>query len=152
MTNASTYTRLIIRLFSSTFFLFVSIVAFSQQKKVSGKVTSGSEDGQPVAGATVTAKKSKVATSTAVDGTFTMNVPTDETTLTITSVGFVSKDVTITASGELSISLTASTSDLNEVVVIGYGTQKRRDVTGAISSVSAATIEKVPVTTVDQAL
>ena len=88
----------------------------------------------------------------APDGSFSLNVPSDETTLTITSVGFQSRDVLISAQGETLVSMTASTSDLNEVVVIGYGTQKRRDVTGAISSVTASQLEKVPVTTVDQAL
>jgi TonB-dependent starch-binding outer membrane protein SusC len=152
MRNVSTCTRLITRLFTCAAFFFISAAAFSQQKTVKGKVSSSSEDGQPVQGATVTAKKSKLATSTAADGTFSLLVPSDETTLTITSVGFEPQDVAISASGEMTVSLVASTSALNEVVVIGYGTQKRRDVTGAISSVTAATIEKVPVTTVDQAL
>jgi TonB-linked SusC/RagA family outer membrane protein len=139
-------------LFACAAFFFLSAAAFSQQKTVKGKVTSGSEGGQPLAGATVMAKKSKVATSTAADGSFSLTVPSNETTLTISSVGFEQQDVTINAAGDISVSLVASTNALNEVVVIGYGTQKRRDVTGSVSSVSAATIEKVPVTTLDQAL
>jgi TonB-linked SusC/RagA family outer membrane protein len=131
--------------------LFVSAVAIAQ-KKVTGKVTSTSADGQPVSGATITAKKSKAVTVTGADGAFSFTIPSDETTLTISSVGFETLDVPINAEGNVLVSLKTRGIDLNEVVVIGYGTQKRKDVTGAISSVTAATIEKVPVTTVDQAL
>lgn len=153
MRNVSTVNRLIIRLVASlVLFLALSAAAFAQQKKVTGKVTTNSADGQPVAGATVTAKKSKVATVTGPDGSFSFMVPANETTLTISSIGFQTLEVPITADGNILASLQTGGIDLNEVVVIGYGTQKRKDVTGAISSVTAATIEKVPVTTVDQAL
>lgn len=153
MRNVSTVNRLIIRLAACLMLLlFVSAAVFAQQKKVTGKVTSNSVDGQPVVGATVTAKKSKVATVTGPEGTFSFMVPADETTLTISSIGFQTQEMPIGADGNVLISLKTGRTDLNEVVVIGYGTQKRKDVTGAISSVTAATIEKVPVTTVDQAL
>jgi TonB-linked SusC/RagA family outer membrane protein len=131
--------------------VFVAVAAFAQQKKVTGKVTSSPDD-QPVAGATITAKKSRTVTVTGVDGFFSFTIPSDETTLSISSIGFESQDVPINAAGNTLVSLKTRGLDLNEVVVIGYGTQKRKDVTGAISSVTAATIEKVPVTTVDQAL
>jgi TonB-dependent starch-binding outer membrane protein SusC len=153
MRNVSTVNKLIIRSVAFlTLILVVSAAAFAQQKKITGKITSNTADGQPVAGATVTAKKSKIATATGADGTFSFTVPSDETTVTISSVGFQTLEAPINAEGNIQVSLKARGIDLNEVVVIGYGTQKRKDVTGAISSVSAATIEKVPVTTVDQAL
>jgi TonB-linked SusC/RagA family outer membrane protein len=132
--------------------LFLSSAVFAQQKKVTGKVTSNAADGQPVIGATVIAKKSKLATQTGPDGNFSFTIPSDETTLSISSIGFQTEEVSINAEGNILVSLKSRGLDLNEVVVIGYGTQKRKDVTGAISSVTAATIEKVPVTTVDQAL
>jgi TonB-linked SusC/RagA family outer membrane protein len=153
MRNVSPVNRLIIRLVTCLMLLlFVSAAAFAQQKKVTGRVTSNAADGQPVTGATVTAKKSKATTVTGPDGTFSFTIPSDETTLTISSIGFQPQDVPINADGNMLVSLKTRGTDLNEVVVIGYGTQKRKDVTGAISSVTAATIEKVPVTTVDQAL
>src|SRR5690349_4625638 len=153
MRNVSTVNKLIIRSVAClTLLLVVSAAAFAQQKKITGKITSNTADGQPVAGATVTAKKSKIATATGADGTFSFTVPSDETAVTISSVGFQTLEAPINADGSVLVSLKARGIDLNEVVVIGYGTQKRKDVTGAISSVSAATIEKVPVTTVDQAL
>jgi TonB-linked SusC/RagA family outer membrane protein len=153
MRNASIVNRLIIRLAACVVLLLVvSAAAFAQQKRVTGKVTSNAADSQPVPGATVLAKKSKLSTVTGGDGTFSFSVPPDETTLTISSVGFETQDVPINGEGLILVSLKSRGIDLNEVVVIGYGTQKRKDVTGAISSVTAATIEKVPVTTVDQAL
>lgn len=152
MRKVSTVNRLICKLIAClTLLLFASAAALAQQKKVTGKVTTNGADGAPVAGATVTAKKSKLATVTAPDGTFSFTIPSDETTITISSIGFETQDLPI-GDGNILASLKSRGIDLNEVVVIGYGTQKRKDVTGAISSVTAATIEKIPVTTVDQAL
>jgi TonB-dependent starch-binding outer membrane protein SusC len=153
MRSVSTVPRLSIKLVACLILLlFISAAAFAQQKKVTGKVTSNAADGAPVIGATVTAKKSRTVTVTRPDGTFSFTIPSDETTLTISSIGFQTEDVPITGEENMLVLLKSRGIDLNEVVVIGYGTQKRKDVTGAISSVTAATIEKVPVTTVDQAL
>jgi TonB-dependent starch-binding outer membrane protein SusC len=153
MINASAVSKLIVRSIAClTLLLVISTSAFAQDKKVTGKITSNAADSQPVAGATVTAKKSKKATVTDAEGNFSLMVPSDETMVTISSVGFQMQEALITGDGIVLVSLKARGTDLNEVVVIGYGTQKRKDVTGAISSVTASMIEKVPVTTVDQAL
>lgn len=153
MGKISTVNRLTIKLVACLVpLLFFSAAVFAQQKKVTGKVTSNAGDGQPVIGANVIAKKSKLATQTGPDGSFSFTIPSDETTITISSIGFQTLDVPVNEEGNILVSLKSRGIDLNEVVVIGYGTQKRKDVTGAISSVTAATIEKVPVTTVDQAL
>jgi TonB-dependent starch-binding outer membrane protein SusC len=133
-------------------FSFLSLFAFAQQRKVTGKVIN-STTGQPVEAATVTGKVSKVATLTSAQGDFSLTVPSNETTLIISSVGFEMEEVSLAANaGEISVLLRNTATGLSEVVVIGYGTQKRKDVTGSISSVSAAQIEKVPVSTLAQAL
>ena len=153
MRDVSTVNKLIIRLVAcQILLLIISAATFAQQKKVTGKVSSNAADGLPVTGANVTAKKSKIATVTGAEGTFSFMVPSDETTIIISSIGFQTEEVPISGDGNILVSLKIRGIDLNEVVVIGYGTQKRKDVTGAISSVTAATIEKIPVTTVDQAL
>ena len=153
MRDVSTVNKLIIRLVACLILLLIiSAATFAQQKKVTGKVSSNAADGLPVTGANVTAKKSKIATVTGAEGTFSFMVPSDETTIIISSIGFQTEEVPISGDGNILVSLKIRGIDLNEVVVIGYGTQKRKDVTGAISSVTAATIEKIPVTTVDQAL
>ncbi|MEO8763830.1 MAG: TonB-dependent receptor plug domain-containing protein, partial [Ginsengibacter sp.] len=132
-------------------FLLLCNLIFAQQRTVSGKVTDASS-GQPVVGSTISVKGSKTATQTSTDGSFSLSVPNNATRLTISSVGFETQDVAINGQSNIAVTLTTAVSNLNEVVVVGYGTQKRKDVTGAVSSVSAATIAKVPVTTLDQAL
>lgn len=138
-----------LRLLTVSFLLLIFSSGFSQ-KIISGKVTDA--DLKPLSGATVYVKGSKVATSAATDGSFTISLPATSKILVVSSVGFVAQEVTVGNSVTLSIVLQKEAANLNEVVVIGYGTQKRKDLTGAISSVSAATIEKVPVVSVDQAL
>ena len=130
-------------------FLFISSTAFSQ-KQIKGKVTDA--DAKPIVGTTVTVKGSKVAVVTNAEGVFSITAPADAKTLSFSNVGYSAQDVTIGSGTELNVVLKLSTSALNEVVVIGYGTQKRKDLTGSVSSISAATIEKVPVVTIDQAL
>ena len=125
--------------------------SIAQQKTISGKVTDAST-GQPVIGTSVTVKGTKLATQTDNDGNYSISVPNSAKALIFTTVGFESQDILINGQAQISVSLRTTVSNLNEVVVVGYGTQKRKDVTGAVSSVSAATIAKVPVTTLDQAL
>jgi TonB-linked SusC/RagA family outer membrane protein len=124
---------------------------FAQQHTISGKVTDVTT-GQPVVGSTVSVKDSKIATQTNIDGTFTLSVSNSAKILVITSVGYEAQEVSVNGQSEVTVQLKATNSTLNEVVVVGYGSQKRKDVTGAVSSISAATIAKVPVTTLDQAL
>src|ERR1700722_13041915 len=109
--------------------------SFAQSKTITGKVTD--DKGLPVSGATVVAKGSKSGTSTDALGNFHITVPSGSTTLVITSIGYGQKDVDISSSTEVTVALAASTSNLNEVVVIGYGTSRRADVTGAVASVKA---------------
>src|SRR6185312_7301434 len=136
---------------SSIFIFFCLLHSFAQQKTVTGKVTNAST-GQGVIGATVSVKGSKEATSTDPEGNFSISVPSAAKELVITFVGFETQTIPINNQNTINVSLQLSNSKLNEVVVIGYGSQKRKDLTGAVSSVSAATIEKVPVTSLDQAL
>ncbi|MEO7046252.1 MAG: SusC/RagA family TonB-linked outer membrane protein, partial [Ferruginibacter sp.] len=130
---------------------FFFLQSFAQQKTITGKVTDAST-GQPLVGSTVSVKGTRVATQTDNQGAFTLSLPDDAKSLIVTSVGFESQDISIAGKSQLNVSLQTSNSKLNEVVVVGYGSQKRKDITGSIASVSAATIAKVPVTTLDQAL
>jgi TonB-dependent starch-binding outer membrane protein SusC len=129
-------------------FLFQSQLLQAQNGTVTGRVTSGDS---AVANATVTVKGSKVGTQTDANGNFSIKAaPT--ATLVISAIGFESTEFPVANRTNIDASLTGRSQQLEQVVVVGYGTQRRKDVTGAISSVTAATIEKVPVTTVDQAL
>lgn len=136
-------------------FFFVSLlmcgtIAFSQQKSVTGTVTDSTN--APIENATVAIKGTSIATQTNGDGRFTLAVPADRNTLVISSIGYETIETSIGGRASITVSLRSSSSSMNEVVVVGYGTQKRRDLTGAVSSVNAETIEKVPVISATQAL
>jgi TonB-dependent starch-binding outer membrane protein SusC len=124
--------------------------AFSQTKSITGKVTD--DKGAPVQGATVTVKGTKVGASTAADGSFTINVPASTTTLSISSVGFSAQDVSITGQSSVTVALVPTQANLNEVVVIGYGTARRKDLTGAVASVQAKDFNQGTIASPDQLL
>ncbi|MFN7014201.1 MAG: SusC/RagA family TonB-linked outer membrane protein, partial [Bacteroidia bacterium] len=128
---------------------FVFIVSAQAQKTVTGTVNSG---GLPLPGANVKAKGTAVETSADIDGKFTINVPTNATTLVVSFIGYATKEVAIT-NGNMIIELTEQSNNLEEVVInVGYGTQKKSVVTGAISKVTAKDLEKVPNGRIEQSL
>ncbi|PJJ52960.1 SusC/RagA family TonB-linked outer membrane protein [Hymenobacter chitinivorans] len=119
--------------------------------QVSGRVTQSS--GEPLPGVTVLVKGTTIGTSTNSDGTFVLNVP-ENSTLVFSYVGYLRQEVAVTSSnsGNLAVTLNDDLKALNEVVVVGYGTQERTSVTGAVSSVSAREIATQPVADATQAL
>ncbi|HTR32005.1 MAG TPA: SusC/RagA family TonB-linked outer membrane protein [Puia sp.] len=108
--------------------------AFSQTKTITGKVVD--DKGNPLSGVSVTVKGSRVGTSTDAAGAFTLNVKSTATTLVLTSVGFADKEVNITAETSISVSMTPSSTTLGDLVVTGYGTARKKDLTGAVDVVS----------------
>jgi len=115
--------------------LFV-ISTQAQNKTISGKVTD-SKDGSPMVGASVVAKGSKVGTSTGTDGTFKLSVPSATTTLVISTVGYTNVEVSIQNKASVDVSLKATNDQLNEIVVIGYGTARKKDLTGSVVTVTS---------------
>jgi TonB-dependent starch-binding outer membrane protein SusC len=129
--------------------LFFSFSLFAlAQTKVTGRVTA---DGRPLPGATVSVKGTTTATQTDNSGNFSI-LASPDATLEISAVGFTAIELKVNNRTTVDAALQTSSSQMEQVVVVGYGTQRRRDVTGSISSVNAAQIEKVPVTTLDQAI
>lgn len=121
---------------------FSLLPALAQDKTVTGKVTD-SKDGSPVVGASVQPKGTRTGTSTRADGTFSIVVGSNVTTLVISSVGYETQEVSIEGKSSVDVSFVASAaSNLNEVVVTGYGTARRKDLTGAISSVKSKDFNK----------
>ncbi|WP_133272093.1 SusC/RagA family TonB-linked outer membrane protein [Hymenobacter radiodurans] len=117
---------------------------------VTGRVTQSNGDGLP--GVTVLVKGTSQGTSTNSDGTFSITVP-EGSTLVFSSIGFTSRELSVTSSTSiLNVTLEADTKALSEVVVVGYGTQERGSVTGAISSVNNAEIVRQPVADPTQAI
>lgn len=122
--------------------------AFSQTKTITGKILD--DKGAPVQGATVTVKGTKTATSTAGDGSFKLSVAPDATTLTVSSVGFKTQEVAI--SDNVSVSLAPTQTGLDQVVVVGYQTVRKKDVTGSVTSVTAKDFNQGAITSPDQLL
>ena len=114
--------------------LLLALQTFAQQRTITGKVTDNT--GAPVSGATVTVKGTNIATSTGSDGSYRINVPQDAGTLVISAVGYGNLEAAISGSS-VDVSITPTQSSLNEVVVVGYGTARKRDLTGAVASVKA---------------
>ncbi len=125
-------------------------VTFAQERTVTGKVTD-SKDGTPVPGASVQPKGTRTGTSTRLDGTFSITVGSGVTTLVITSVGYETQEVDITGKTSVDVSFTATAgSSLHEVVVTGYGTARRKDLTGSITTVQAKDFNMGVATAPDQ--
>ncbi|NHM01206.1 SusC/RagA family TonB-linked outer membrane protein [Flavobacterium difficile] len=131
-------------------FLLFTAIGFSQSVTVSGKVFDSSTN-SPLNGATVSVKNAGLATTTS-DGSFTVSNIKVGTTLTISFYGYFSKDFEVTKEETVSISLTQDNKAIEEVVVIGYGTQKKKDVTGAVGYVGSKTIEQLKPIKIEQAL
>jgi TonB-linked SusC/RagA family outer membrane protein len=119
---------------------------------ITGTVLDEKGDGMP--GATIVLKGTTLGTSTDADGKFSLRIPdgTATPTLVISSVGYVKQELPVGDRSTFAIKLVPNTQDLNEVVVVGYGTQKRSDVTGSVVSVPQDRLEKIPVSNVAQAL
>ncbi len=131
--------------------LFAVLQVNAQTKTVTGKVTD-SKDGTPLAGVSITVKGA-AGTVTQPDGSFKIVVPTTAKSLTISSVGYTRQDFTISASGVVNAGLVREDSNLDEVVVIGYGTAKKKtDVSGSVVQVSGDRVQDRPTANVLDAL
>ncbi|MEO8414185.1 MAG: TonB-dependent receptor [Ginsengibacter sp.] len=121
------------------------------QKAVTGHVTD-SRDGSGLAGVTVVIKGTKTGTQTASDGSFAITVPSGSNILVFTAIGFSPQEAAIGAESSISISLKTATSTLSDVVVIGYGTVRKKDLTGAVTTVTSKDFQKGTITTPEQML
>ena len=128
------FKKLVMPLFVGIFACLFAIVAQAQTRTISGKVTDA-KDGSPLAGVSVVVKGSKVGAQTAGDGTYRISVSSNAT-LVFSSVGFGDKEVAVGANSSVNVSLAATNEQLGEVVVVGYGTRKVKDVTGSVARVT----------------
>lgn len=117
-------------------FLLISLSLLAQDRVVTGKVTD-SKDGSPVVGASVQPKGSRTGTSTGVDGTFRVSMPQGVNILVVSSAEFERQEINVTDKSTVDVSLKAAAAGLTEVVVIGYGTAKKKDLTGSVASVKS---------------
>jgi iron complex outermembrane receptor protein len=130
-------------------FLSIPSSIFSQSAKLSGTVSDNS--GAGLSGVTVNVKGSTTGTQTDGQGKYTISAPSSGT-LVFTSIGFTRKEVSISGRSTVDVTLEAESASLNEVVVTGYGTARRKDITGAIASIKAKDFNQGTITAPDQLL
>jgi TonB-linked SusC/RagA family outer membrane protein len=129
--------------------ILTGVFAFAQERTVTGRVTDNNS-GTPLAGVSVTS--GTVGTQTNDAGQYSLHVPANATNLTVSFVGYTTRQITIGRNSVINVELTPSRSDLEEVVVVGYGTQKRRDLTASIATVKGDALDKVAVPSLDKYL
>lgn len=122
----------------------------AQTRNITGKVTDAA--GLPLPNVSVLIKGTNTGTSTAFDGTFSIAVPASARELVFSSVGLVTQEVSIGNRTDISAVMNSNTSSMEEVVVVGYGTQRRGEVTGSVATVKGTAIANKPVQSFDQAL
>lgn len=131
-----------------TLFLFANV--FSQNYDVSGNVQDNS--GFPLPGVNVIIKNTAKGTVTDFDGNFTISDIQAGSTLVFSYIGYVTKEIIVSSGANLTVQLDEDLAQLDEVVVVGYGTQKKKEVTGAVAVVDSKAIEKLNPQRVEQAL
>lgn len=123
---------------------------FVQEKTLTGRVVDENNDGLP--GASVLVKGTTTGATTDANGDFRLAVPDNGETLVVSYIGYATREVAIGGQSNLTISLTQDLSTLNEVVVVGYGEQRKSDLTGAITSVRGEDLAQLPTQKVGEAL
>lgn len=138
------------KFFLPIFFLFFTY-ALAAQIAITGRITDAA-NGEPLIGATIAVKGTALGASADLDGRFRLNVPGEDAVLGISYSGYVSQEVTVGKQRDIAVLLQEDNSVLNEVVVVGYGSQKRSSISGAVSSITSEEISELPVLRTEQAL
>ncbi len=131
--------------------LFCSLLAMTQEIRVTGKVTS-SEDGLGIPGASVTIKGTTIGTVTDLDGNYAINVPSVNSILVFSFIGMKQAEVAVGSLRVIDITLDPVIVGLDELVVFGYGAQRKRDVTGSIATVRSESFGKTSIPSIDRAI
>lgn len=137
------------RLFFAVSVVLFTTAAFAQQSTVTGKVTD--EDNMPLPGATVLLKGTTKGTTTDFDGNYSIEYG-GKKTLVFSYIGYKAQEIKIDEKAVINVQLLADASQLDEVVVIGYGEVKRKDLTGSVSSIDVGDVARAPVASLDQAM
>lgn len=131
-------------------FSLSSLITLAQDKRVTGKVSG--VDGQGIPGASILVKGSQTGTTTGATGEFAINIKSANDVIIISSVGYSPREIKVGSQSNIGITMTEDISALEEVVVTGYGSQSKRDITGAVTTVNARDLQAVPATTFAQQL
>ncbi|HUQ66257.1 MAG TPA: SusC/RagA family TonB-linked outer membrane protein, partial [Flavitalea sp.] len=144
---------------------FISIFLFATSLQANAELNYGTyyppieirgrvvdQEGKPLQGVSVVVKGTQNGTTTDNDGRFSLNVPNANAVLEISSVGFTDKSITVGGQRDFSITLDSDFAGLSDVVVVGYGTEKKANLTGAVSNVTSKVLEGRPITSLGQGL
>jgi len=140
-----------LRLFNLLLFLGLFLHLSAQDMKIRG-VVKDSESGETIIGANIQLANSTIGTITDIDGNFTINVKGKSSSLIVSYIGYVAQTIKIEGENKLTILLKQNNQSLEEVVVVGYGVQKKESVIGAISAISNKSLLSVPVSNLSQNL
>lgn len=139
------------KLLTLSVMLMLAGVTSWAQRTITGRVTDA--NGNPISGASVEVQNTRVGTVTKDDGTFTLTVPANGRTLVVSAVGQTAQNITLGNQTNVAVALqTANQQSMQEIVVVGYGTQRRRETTGSLSSVNGGKIAEKPVQSFESAL
>ncbi len=130
-------------------FAIIGISVSAQDRTVTGKVTDA-KDGAPLVAASVTVKGTTRGTTTGKDGSFSLKVASNATTLVVSYLNYGTKEVVLDAKNTVNVSLSQSADQLNEVVVIGYGSARKKDLTGSVATVSSKDFNTGAISTPEQ--
>ncbi|WP_197062238.1 carboxypeptidase-like regulatory domain-containing protein, partial [Flavobacterium rivuli] len=130
--------------------MLISAICFAQDVEIGGQVTEATT-GLPMPGVNVAVKNSSIGTTTDMDGNYTIKVPVGSVVV-YSFIGFESFEKVVTASATIAVQLKDGAKNLDEVVVIGYGSQRKKEVTGAVSTVNSETLERIKPVKIEQAL
>jgi len=138
-------------LFATVMLLLLSHYSYSQDRMIKG-IIKDAKDNSPLPGVTVKVKGTTLGTVSAADGTYQLSLPNGANTLVFSFIGYADQEIAVGKLAQLNISLSTGNKDLSEVVVVGYGTQVKRELTGSISKINASEIENFPAPSFESAL
>jgi TonB-dependent starch-binding outer membrane protein SusC len=138
------------KLLLGTIVMLTCCIALAQNKQFSGTVTNAQKT--PLSGVTVQIKNSKTSTATEADGRFTLPSNEDKAVLVFSSVGFATLELNATAGVPVEVQLKEEAQGLSDVVVVGYGTQRKTDLTGSVASIRNEKLREMPIVSVEQAV
>ena len=127
-----------------------NLIGVELQTQISGSITDA--DGVPLPGANIVEKGTSNGVTADFDGNFTIEVANENATLVVSYIGYATKEIALNGQTTIAVSLEESAAGLDEVVLIGYGTQKKSDLTGAVGSVSSEELQERPTSNLTQSL
>lgn len=144
--------RSLIQKFAAIFIIMFTLMSYSQAQHTVKGIIKALNNGEPLIGATVEEVGTTTGTITDIDGSYTLNISNPNGVLIVKYIGYEDTRIDVNGQNEINVNLAESSVLIDQIVVVGYGTQKKSDLTGAVSSLKGAELERVVTPNVEQAL